>query len=795
MLRTWLQDQTTAIVRRYKSVRYIWAAAAVLALVLLICRIVILWTDLSNQSPLSAIAMVLRASRADWAVTWMVAMVLVLIAQSTRWHRAVSRTYLILSLLLAAVGVSNIFAVKMLGGPITAQWLAFADLSNSSFVATTLLSALKPIWILGGLLLVVLYLGLVWAVAHLMRDRTEKIAAIFLVPFLLGAISSGETDQIGKESNPVVAMMISFVSPSSFSAAHFNDKAGSTAAPQSVESFTETLPPVPRPDTSDGKVKNVIIYVMESTGARFVSGYDPAQDVTPVITALLPNSLRVSDAYAHVPASAYSLVSLLAAITPELSAYGMSDNRPDFKFQGLPAVFAAQGYKTGFFSSSDNRFQNYEGFAAKAGFQTIQDYRAFNCATDTLGYEGSTENFLDTSDDHCLVAPFLDFLDKDPDQPFVSLLWTGMTHFPYYPGQNPKQYVDDTSQNNYLNALHEGDATLGELIQGLRDRGLFESTLIVIVGDHGEAFGEHGQFSHATDIYEENLRIPMILVNPNLFKGETAQRIVGLSAVAPTVTDLLGFTAPKGWQAQSLFAANRANGLMFFTAWNGMQIGYREGSTKFVLNTNTNVTRLTDLATDPHEQTDLSSTNPDDLAKAGAKLASWIRLHDMQTQALLGNAPAPATVAEAPAQITIQASGTKFKDPPQVEVRLDGVEVGTLSVDGALSNADAAVDWPSAIAQAKVYSLPAEIGACPKKLELTFLNDDWAGDGLTGDTNLFLGSVTIGSKVYYPWQYKLETAGVGNVADNVYYLWQAGTVQLPLEQSTDCIVGDLAALK
>jgi hypothetical protein len=55
--------------------------------------------------------------------------------------------------------------------------------------------------------------------------------------------------------------------------------------------------------------------------------------------------------------------------------------------------------------------------------------------------------------------------------------------------------------------------------------------------------------------------------------------------------------------------------------------------------------------------------------------------------------------------------------------------------------------------------------------------------------------VTIGSKVYYPWQYKLETAGVGNVADNVYYLWQAGTVQLPLEQSTDCIVGDLAALK
>ncbi len=793
MIRQLPQGQKTLKAQKRKCVRYILAAAALLAIVLLVCRLLILRPDIHSLSPLAAIAMILQASTADWVVTWGLAIVFALIAQRSRWHLAACRTYSILTLLLAALGIANITAVQMLGGPVTVQWLAFSDIANSSYMISTLLSALKLSWILGGLLVIGLYLGLIWVIAHLMGGRDVKISALFLIPILLGALSSGDTTPVGKTRNPVLAMMTSVFEPE-MRLPELLDANGDPTTLRSAVSFTETLPPVPRPDTSDGTVRNVIIYVMESTGAKYISGYAPEHEVTPQIAALADASLHVTDAYAHVPTSSYSLVSILAAIVPELSPDSMTYHRPDLSFVGLPKVLAERGYKTGFFSSPDNRFQNNAGFAERAGFQTIQDSRDFDCVQGAEDDKGSTQKYLDTGNDHCLIPAVFDFVDQDPNKPFAALLWTGMTHYPYYPGEDPKQYVEEPGQNKYINAVEEDDAVFGELVQGLRDRGLFDSTLIVVVGDHGEAFGEHQLFGHITEVFEEYLRIPMIFINPTLFNGETAQRIVGLSAVAPTIVDLLDIPAPAGWQGQSLFATNRANGLMFFTAWNGLQIGYREGATKLVLNTNTDATRLTDLAADPQEQTDLSSTNPDLLAKASAKLAYWVRLHDAQTQALLGNAPTQP-LDEAPPRITINASGTKFLGAPMVVVRLDGVDLGTVSVDGALPNADGAVEWADAIAQAKDYVLPAEISACPKMLELIFPNDDWAGEGLTGDTNLFLGPVTVGTNVYYPWQYRLLNEDVGNVADNIYYIWRAGTIQVDLELSPDCIVGNLTSVK
>ena len=80
--------------------------------------------------------------------------------------------------------------------------------------------------------------------------------------------------------------------------------------------------------------------------------------------------------------------------------------------------------------------------------------------------------------------------------------------------------ASNDSHQKYLNALHCTDKVLRELVEGLQKRDLLKSTLIVIVGDHGEAFGRHGQTSHAGGIFEENLHIPLMLINQQLFQGE-----------------------------------------------------------------------------------------------------------------------------------------------------------------------------------------------------------------------------------------------------------------------------------
>ena len=67
----------------------------------------------------------------------------------------------------------------------------------------------------------------------------------------------------------------------------------------------------------------------------------------------------------------------------------------------------------------------------------------------------------------------------------------------------------------YKNALHYGDASLGAFLDGLRQRGLDRRTMFVVVGDHGEAFGQHdGNFGHSLFIFEENIRVPLFFALP-----------------------------------------------------------------------------------------------------------------------------------------------------------------------------------------------------------------------------------------------------------------------------------------
>src|SRR4030095_9069204 len=92
----------------------------------------------------------------------------------------------------------------------------------------------------------------------------------------------------------------------------------------------------------------------------------------------------------------------------------------------------------------------------------------------------------------------------------------------------------------------------GVLLDGLRARGLDRSTLIVVVADHGERFGQHrGIFVHTLAIYDENVRVPMFIAAPGLSLSRRVWRIASLIDVAPTIADLLGVEPPRG-QGESL---------------------------------------------------------------------------------------------------------------------------------------------------------------------------------------------------------------------------------------------------
>jgi len=196
-------------------------------------------------------------------------------------------------------------------------------------------------------------------------------------------------------------------------------------------------------------------------------------------------------------------------------------------------------------------------------------------------------------------------------------------HHPYeVPGPGPFPAHDDAGR--YLNALHYGDAVLGEFLEGLKARRLFKETLFIIFGDHGEAFGQHtGNFGHTLFIYEENVRVPYLIVAPELIRKQTrVSRTASLIDTAPTILDLLGLQIPSDYQGSSLLQQSRRMAL-FLTDYSLGFLGLRDGRWKFIYELESGRAKLFNLSIDPDETKNLASGEPGTVEAYRTRLQRW----------------------------------------------------------------------------------------------------------------------------------------------------------------------------
>ncbi len=107
---------------------------------------------------------------------------------------------------------------------------------------------------------------------------------------------------------------------------------------------------------------------------------------------------------------------------------------------------------------------------------------------------------------------------------------------------------DQSVANHYDNGVLKADSIIGELIDVLREKGYLNNALVVVTADHGEALGEHGFYIHANSVFEQTLKIPLILVS--FGQGQVAIDVppVPLQVdVAPTILKHLGLNVPVSW--------------------------------------------------------------------------------------------------------------------------------------------------------------------------------------------------------------------------------------------------------
>jgi arylsulfatase A-like enzyme len=207
--------------------------------------------------------------------------------------------------------------------------------------------------------------------------------------------------------------------------------------------------------------------------------------------------------------------------------------------------------------------------------------------------------------------------------------WTNQAHYPYFfNGEERKFNFSDPHFNRYLNIIEHYDRIVGAAVDTLRARGLYESTIVVIVGDHGEAFGQHKLYGHAASVFEESIRIPLILVNPKLFHGERQYRVSGQIDLAPTLLRLTGHPIPSEWLGGDLFDVGGKEQVFFFAPWSSYLFGTRIGNRKIIFNETQNRVELFDLARDPLEGQNLFQVGSTAVDSLRLQVAGWLQYQD-----------------------------------------------------------------------------------------------------------------------------------------------------------------------
>jgi phosphoglycerol transferase MdoB-like AlkP superfamily enzyme len=569
-----------------------------------------------------------------------------LLRRRRRGQRIAYVSFIGVAIVSLIIGISNVKVVEVLGRPFNYQWLYYSDFLGSLDAQSGIMSNLSPAIVLSILAFcAAMLLGgrLLLEAGRLVRHRCRLRRALLIsccaglivhLGYANWYISRNQWSYF-KLANPITSFAASVATagatPELFTMALPD---GQAAFPDPQDAIANHIPGQIQP----GKIRNVLIFVLESVPAKYIGAYGSPYPVTPELDSYRQHSLLFRNIYAHAPATNASLVSILSSIYPWISYRNLTQDHPDIDMPTLSAELNQRGYRTGFFSSGDMRFQRSDEFLSHRGFDAFQDYRTLACQQQKFQSDINTWDFQDGADDACTTDALLGWIGQDPAQPFFGMLWTVQTHYPYfYGGQETDYGVDDEKLNRYLNALHHADAQLGRLLRELRQRGLDESTLVVVVGDHGEAFGQHDQYAHASHIYEENLHIPLLFIHPTLFHGEEAPTLGGTLDIAPSIMDMLGLPAPGQWQGQSLFAASRHKRVYFFAPWSSFRFGYREGDLKFIFDATNNTTEVYDLLQDPHEAHNLADQQPDMVAAGYQRLAAWVQYHDRYMKALLSS--------------------------------------------------------------------------------------------------------------------------------------------------------------
>jgi len=282
----------------------------------------------------------------------------------------------------------------------------------------------------------------------------------------------------------------------------------------------------PRLDLKSAPTFNLLLITLDTTRADHLGCYGNKQARTPNLDRLAAEGWRFNRAYCSAPLTLPSHATILTGLEPV--AHGVHNNGHYLAagIKTITEVLVDRGYKTAAFVSS---FSVDSRFGLDRGFESYDDTFEENLPFKTNNAERRAE---------ATFARFSAWLEKNYQNKFFSWVHYFDPHLPYDP---PSPYKEDFASQPYDGEIAYMDFYVGKIVEALQAKGLLDKTIIIIAGDHGEGLGDKVEKGHGLFLYEETVRVPLIIWNKKIFpKPGTANETVRLLDIAPTILELCG---------------------------------------------------------------------------------------------------------------------------------------------------------------------------------------------------------------------------------------------------------------
>jgi arylsulfatase A-like enzyme len=405
------------------------------------------------------------------------------------------------------------------------------------------------------------------------------------------------------------------------------------------EGWAATVPS--RPATS------VIVLLVESLRPDALRHFGGRRDVMPALDALAAESLRFQRTYAQASHSDY------ADLCPLASQYPLRETRHHLYPSPLPYprvllydLLKALDYRTAIVSSQNETWGLMHNYLVTPRLDHFFDSRS-RPADSIVDEEdlvfarwASEYGLAGKLDDRVTIDEAIRWIGES-DRPFFMYVNLQNSHFPYrlpegFPARFEPHHVDfpytfanypaekvGVVRNRYDNSLAYVDAQIARLLAFLRDTGRLDRTIVVVSGDTGQAFMEHGVSAHAGPLFEEVVRVPLVVRAPGVPPGDV-QALAEHVDVPPTVLGLLGLPPFPGFQGGDLLHGNDGHAFLVVQTPRANQVAVVSGRHKLIYDVEWDRYLLFDVVGDPGERDDLADREPRLRRALAGRLQTWV---------------------------------------------------------------------------------------------------------------------------------------------------------------------------